>query len=214
MITPSNPLFKHNILNSQSTILELGCGVSGIIALTLKSLVRRYVLTDQSYVMKLLNKNLVANSNIDSKKSLLKHGRALKAKSRKDHSLTEQSVPELAKIFTTPLDWETDEITSCFSSAYCDGGFDAIIACDCIYNENLIEPLVQTCADACKIRLSQENFTPTICVFAQQLRLPDIFEAWLKNLCLNFRVWRIPDEELTQELNTISGYAVHIAVLK
>lgn len=49
------------------------------------------------------------------------------------------------------LDWETDEVAGLLPGG---GSFDAVIACDCIYNDALIEPLVQACVDACRLRES------------------------------------------------------------
>jgi hypothetical protein len=48
----SNLLFKHGILNSNASVLELGCGISGVIGLALSPQIGSYVLTDQDYVMK------------------------------------------------------------------------------------------------------------------------------------------------------------------
>ena len=49
------------------------------------------------------------------------------------------------------LDWETDEVAGLLPGG---GSFDAVIACDCIYNDALIEPLVQACVDGCRLRES------------------------------------------------------------
>jgi hypothetical protein len=52
------------------------------------------------------------------------------------------------------LDWETDEVAGLLPGG---GSFDAVIACDCIYNDALIEPLVQACVDACRLRERERN---------------------------------------------------------
>ncbi|KAL2267450.1 hypothetical protein VTJ83DRAFT_4727 [Remersonia thermophila] len=75
-----------------------------------------------------------------------------------------------------PLDWETDVVTPALASWSGAGtpppqtarkghshgrgngtgkrsqSFDVVLCCDCVYNEALIEPLVSTCADACRLR--------------------------------------------------------------
>jgi hypothetical protein len=89
------------------------------------------------------------------------------------------------KIRVQNLDWETSD-TSHMQPV------DLIIACDCIYNESLIEPLNSTCASLCRLREDRER--PTLCLIAQQLRSPDVFEAWLKNFHEKFHVWQIPDK--------------------
>ncbi len=95
--------------------------------------------------------------------------------------------------------------------------FDAVIACDCVYNEALVEPLVQTCADVCRLRMCDTELAagqPCVCLVAQQLRDPAVFEAWLKCFCSYFRVWRIPDALLADGLRTSSGFVVHMGLLR
>lgn len=114
-----------------------------------------------------------------------------------------------------PLDWELDAPTRALAVP------DAVVACDCIYNDALIPPLVQTCADACRLRSSDENDdaggegVPCVCVVAQQLRDPEIFEGWLKEFMRKgFRVWRVPDKELPEGLKSSSGFVVHVGILR
>ena len=90
---------------------------------------------------------------------------------------------------------------------------DLVIACDCIYNDALIQPFVDTCADVCR-QFQPDTTKPTICVVAQQLRSPDVFEAWLKEFVKVFRAWRIPEEHLDAGLKEGSGFVVHMGVLR
>jgi hypothetical protein len=103
------------------------------------------------------------------------------------------------------LDWETDSVSQI-------APVDLIIACDCIYNESLIEPLNSTCAALC--RLGSDRQTPTLCLIAQQLRSPDVFETWLKSFCDKFRVWQVPDTMLSEGLREGSGFVVHVGVVR
>jgi len=134
---------------------------------------------------------------------------------------------EEEKIQTRVLDWETDIISDLNPN-----GFDVVIASDCIYNPSLIKPFVQTCVDACSLRSSQftshtsslppsqtpnnetENKRSTVCIVAQQLRSPDVFEEWLKEFGTSFKVWRLQDEEVGRDLGEGSGFVVHVGVLK
>ncbi|TVY65520.1 Diaminohydroxyphosphoribosylamino-pyrimidine deaminase [Lachnellula suecica] len=197
---PSNVLFKQGILDGSSSVLELGCGISGIIGLTLAPRVAEYVLTDQDYVMKLLNQNLAENFQSTSSASSSK-GRKSSAKPKRGSTFTE-STQKSSNVIAKALDWETDEVTASLSGA---GSFEVIIACDCIYNDALIQPLVQTCVDACKLRVGGEQ---TVCVVAQQLRSAEVFEGWLKAFHAAFRVWRVPDEELVDGLKEDSGFVL------
>ncbi|TGJ85841.1 hypothetical protein E0Z10_g2910 [Xylaria hypoxylon] len=197
-------------LSSSSSVLELGCGISGLVGLALSPLVSRYVLTDQTYVARLVEKNLQENIVPQQRPSSQK---------RKGKS---SSTANPVNLRFTALDWELDEVTTSLTGSPDIASFDAVIACDCIYNETLIEPLVQTCADACSLRQrgqemdaqSNEAATPALCIVAQQLRDPEIFEGWIKEFSKHFRVWRVPEEMLSKELRANTGFVVHIGVPK
>lgn len=191
-------------------MLELGCGISTLVGLTLAPSVRSYILTDQEYVMKLLHQNLSQNRQTTRPAS----SRGRKSASTRDKPSNKSSA-SASNIIAHPLDWEKDQISSSFPGA--EAGFDAIIACDCIYNEALIDPLVQTCIDTCRLRsvdASENRHNATICVVAQQLRSPEVFEQWLAAFHTAFQVWRVPDEELSDGLKSDSGFVVHIGILR
>lgn len=103
-----------------------------------------------------------------------------------------------------------------------DPGFDLLLSCDCIYNEALIPPFVRTCAELCRLRpaytpssetVRESRRRPTVCIIAQQQRLPDVFEAWLRETLREFRVWRLRDEFLG-DLKGGSGYLVHLLLVR
>lgn len=118
-----------------------------------------------------------------------------------------------------------------------------MIACDCIYNDALIEPLVQACVDTCQLRererkahrdgddttttaSAQTNSGAgeaeslgnvegkTVCIIAQQLRSDQVFEGWLTAFKESFRVWRVPDEVAGVGLRGGEGFVVHVGVLR
>ena len=201
-----NVLFISGRLNACSTVLELGCGVSGILPLVLRDKVSRYIATDQDYVFKLLKANLLENGMASPKS---KNRTASKATTKGKNSSTDESVEVLA------LDWETNSASSVSMYLPQGSSIDLIIACDCIYNETLIEPFVSTCADICRLQSKSEDASKaTICVVAQQLRSDLVFEAWLSRFSNTFTVRRMPDELLTEGLREGSGFVVHIGILK
>lgn len=248
---PDNFLFTGHcpLLGPTSCLLELGCGISGLIGLVLThparpgprprhaarkktrkaasansapvhhahahanaahhNTVARYVLTDQSYVAKLVQRNLEAN------------GRTADSDSDRTDATS--------SLYFRPLDWETDVVSSDLLRSPEDTpavttsplSFDAVIACDCIYNDALVSPLVQTCADACCLRNTQLNNDeasvsppPTLCIVAQQLREPDVLTAWLTAFHAAFHVWRVPEQLLSEELLPSAGFAVHVGILR
>ncbi|KAM7202030.1 ribosomal lysine N-methyltransferase 5 [Rhypophila sp. PSN 637] len=235
--SPTNPLFTQEILTSESCVIELGCGIAGIVGLLLTPRVSTYVLTDQTYVAKLLEENITENTQSSSSSSKPHNLKQRTARSSK--SSTAASKTGGGQIRFTTLDWETDEanpslITSStvlFSPGTSSSStqqpstskraFDAVLACDCIYNYALVKPFVSTCADLCRLKQrsssanrqgqsgddeSTEN--PCICVVGQQLREPSVFEDFLEAFAKEFHVWRIPD------LASNSGFVVHMGILK
>jgi hypothetical protein len=209
-----NPLYQAGYLSPESTAIELGAGVSGIVALTLGPKIRKYIATDQDYVLRLMNQNISANWPTPSKICNKKRN----SKKKVSPVDTEQHA---IGIETLELDWELDSVSSLpallghhdNNNNNKDQGVDLVIACDCIYNEALLEPLNSTCAHICRLR-SSEHSRPTLCLIAQQLRSPDVFESWLKSFHRLFRVWKVPDHILNKELREDSGFIVHIGQVR
>lgn len=159
--------------------------------------VGQYIATDQVYALKLLKENVTQNTT----------GQAVKKVAKRPENKLVQNLQ------VTALDWETDDAQSFLRTAGVSEGIDLIIACDCIYNYALIKPFVQTCVDACRLREATHQ-KPTICVVAQQLRQPDVFEEWLEAFSKHFRTWRMSDEYLIPALKEDSGFVVHIGILR
>ena len=108
-------------------------------------------------------------------------------------------------------------MTSSLTESGSKSSFEVVIACDCIYNDTLIKPLVQTCIDVCKLRQNgsalSENQS-TVVIVGQQLRSDEVFESWLKEFHKSFRVWRMPDEQLVDGLRSDSGFVIHVGILR
>ena len=206
MAWPENILLQSGVLGQNSSILELGCGTAGIVAMTMVPRVARYIATDQEYVFKCLRQNIEQNTLAP------KPAKAPKHRTLDKHS-TSTSSPS-SKIQILALDWEKNQLAGLSNLLQLDeepGRVDAVVACDCIYNEVLVEPFVRTCTELCGQLALQK---PTVCIVAQQLRSHAVFEAWLGALHKAFRVWRVPDHLLTDKLKAGFGYAVHVAILR
>ena len=204
--SPHNFFLHSGILNSGSIVLELGAGVSGIVALALAPKIRRYIATDQEYVLKLLQENI--DNNCDHSISSLK----IKHKGHKSKVYIKTDTKPNIDVW--PLDWETSLLSNLYSELNINRDQDslsAVIACDCIYNESLIDPLVEACRDICS--LASENKV-TVCIVAQQLRSSDVFDLWLETFIKYFTVWRVPDDLLDIELRVDKGFVVHVGILR
>ncbi|KAL1653063.1 Ribosomal protein lysine methyltransferase [Didymella pomorum] len=192
LASPSNILFTSGLLSASSSAIELGSGISGIVALTLGVRISSFLATDQDYAMRLLRQNIF--DNFDAVFPGLKKGGKGKRKHVSPGSITAQV-----------LDWEEDDVSHL-------SPVDVLIACDCIYNYALVEPLNATCAAICKLNDSKER--PTLCVIAQQLRSSDVFEAWIKSFDRRFHTWQIPDRLMDEGLREGSGFVVHIGIVR
>ena len=177
-------------------MIELGCGVAGLIGVLMAPIVSTYILTDQAYVMKTLRDNIAANAL------------EMKEQQRKRHANSDYSSSPIV----VALDWENDQASGILQHLPDKKHIDLVILCDCVYNNHLIKPLVETLIDVCRFETRQEK--PTYALIAHQLRSDDVTEEFLVAMMASFIVWRIPDEHLPAALRLGTGYAVHIACLK
>ena len=199
LCSPSNILFKCGFLGPEAVAIELGSGIAGLVPAMLGAMIGRYIATDQQYAMKLLRENVIANT-------VALRGSNHRKKQRQPSSAVARNVDVL------PLDWETDDVPSFLQASDIHYGVDLVLASDCVYNYALIEPFVQTCVDICRVRTQEQK--PTICLVAQQLRQPDVFEEWLRKFHESFYTWRLSDKEVGSSLSPGSGFVVHVGVLR
>lgn len=206
-------LFRTSAIGPGTTALELGCGISGIVSLALSPKIRTYIATDQEYVFKKLKLNIAENTTQQKPAKSSKH--------REGKSRFRSPPTTSSNIKITALDWELSLILSMpkllgLESSESSGvtDIDIIFACDCVFNEALVDPFVQTCVDLCSLPKAKLPTTPTICVIAQQLRSNLIFERWLLVFHRSFRVWRVPERLLLEGLKEGSGFVIHIGLLR
>lgn len=196
---PSGFLWKTGILHRQANVVELGCGISGLLGMSLAPLVSQVLLTDQSYVMRRLRENILLNQDIVTRRA------------RRQNDSTMQRPPS-EKLQVMQLDWEADSAANIRNALGPDKAVDLLVACDCIYNDFLIEPFVETCRDICVLVRSQDR--NVVVLIAQQLRSEAVLEAWLQMTLRVFHVWRLPDHLLSEALQPGSGYVLHLALLR
>lgn len=208
---PNNVLSKAGYLSCHSVALELGAGVSGIVAVALGPQVKRYIATDQDYVLRILKQNILENLPSDPLRTAKKGA----TRSKRPQPSPQRAFPSIE---TLQLDWELDSVATLphllGQDANHPDGVDIVMACDTIYNDMLIEPFNNICAQICSLRPARPEERPTLCVIAQQLRSPEIFESWLKSFHRRFHVWQIPEEHLTPSLRQSAGFIVHVGILR
>ena len=209
----SNILFSSSVLGKSSIVLELGSGIAGIIAIILARRIGRYIATDQEYVFKLLKANIEDNCPKSNCSGSTVGRRQVKVVGNSGSACARDKIQILA------LDWELSSVSNLptmmgIKQANVSHVIDAIIACDCIYNEALIAPFVRTCADICQLANADSAKKATWCIVAQQLRSDLVFGTWLKAFHKLFRVWRMPDDLLIDGLKEGSGFTVHVGILR
>ncbi|PYI21972.1 hypothetical protein BO99DRAFT_354461 [Aspergillus violaceofuscus CBS 115571] len=172
----TNPLWTQSLLSSTSTVVELGCGISGLNALTLAPKVHHYIATDQEYVHRLFRQNIETNyqpstssstRSSKSRKQQQPQQQPKRSKPKQQQQQQQQSTSSPNITFIS-LDWELDVAGSLKASVgledpdigdgneeeeeEVDRGFDLLVSCDCIYNDALVAPFVRTCADISRLR--------------------------------------------------------------
>ncbi|KAK6356653.1 hypothetical protein TWF718_000993 [Orbilia javanica] len=213
---------SQRILKPNRTVVELGAGTSGVLAVSLAPFVGAYYATDQEYCLKLLRKNISENY----KETIEKPSKSKEKSSNKRAKRGTETTSHTAvtgNVTVLPLDWQLTEVSSIpeFKAKQ----IDVIIAADCIYNESLVEPLVDTMADLGRLNRGENatgetDLNVTLVVVAQELRSPDVLEAFMKAFCAKFRVWRLPDKlykdcgDGGKGLMEGGGYVVHVGILK
>lgn len=207
-----NFLFRNHLLNGNSTVLELGAGISGVVGMSLASLVEQYILTDQDYVLKLLKHNVEENRPAPQP-NLQRHRKT----STKANSRGANAADRRGRLDILPLDWETSDVRGIESQV---GTMpDVLVAADCVFNPAIIEPFASTLADLSM--LGNDQGRPVTSIIAQQLRSPDVFTQWLETMLRRFYVWRVSEKALhvndvseDARLTVSNGYVVHICYLR
>ncbi|OBA22509.1 hypothetical protein METBIDRAFT_39159 [Metschnikowia bicuspidata var. bicuspidata NRRL YB-4993] len=183
------------VLHKDSVVLELGAGVSAVLAAVVGPRVGHYVASDQAHLLKLMKQNFRANvvsQRYDSNTC---------AKDRDHAPRRLDAAAKWSQIDFVALDWEgPGPGTRRFAELTGRPHADVVVACDTIYNSYLIAPFL-----ACMALAMCEH---TVAVVAMQLRDEAITEEFLERaLQAGLRVFQVRDEHLTPEL--IEGFAVY-----
>ena len=218
LLPPHNSLFANGILGPSSTIVELGCGITGIVALATAPHVARYICTDQNYVLKALRQNIEDHVGRPAarSKSPVKPRPKVATKQTSKASAAESAKVSRPKsnVQVLGLDWETTVASSLLDQVEgLDEDLALVLACDCVYNSHLVQPFVQTCAELCRLRKPGGQF-PAVCLVAQQLRSEDVFCEWLNAFMQQFWAWRIPETLLPEALRPGRGFVLHLGILR
>ncbi|WVQ83854.1 hypothetical protein IAT38_005998 [Cryptococcus sp. DSM 104549] len=146
-----HPLFEPDRLRTAS-ILELGAG-TGLLALLLGPICGRYTASDRFENLKLVKRNLDLNGLgavglLPDLENETKHSSPPK-RGRKKEGVKE------AEVILEEIDWVevSEEMKRHRHEAPKEGekGYDLVLAVDCIYNEHLVQPLVDTLARYCPV---------------------------------------------------------------
>ncbi|WWD08174.1 hypothetical protein V865_006285 [Kwoniella europaea PYCC6329] len=195
------PIFNSDILG-KSSILELGSG-TGLLAVLLSRLCGRYTSSDRLENLKLVKKNCEINgigiedgsvslvSNIEKDKDKEKENRLLKVKPNENKSGQGHSkmttIPEIRpKVNLEEIDWiaisqERKSHPERWPSSPTQekAEYDLILAVDCIYNEYLVQPLIDALAKYCKKGKGEGNVVWVVVELRSSDVLTLFLEKWL-----------------------------------
>ncbi|WVQ68750.1 uncharacterized protein L199_006959 [Kwoniella botswanensis] len=190
------PIFNSDILG-KSSILELGSG-TGLLAVLLSRLCGRYTSSDRLENLKLVKKNCEINgigiedgSVLVSDKEKEKDSKLSRAKSNENKSGHGHSkmttIPEIRpKVNLEEIDWiaifqERKSHPERWPSSPTQekAEYDLILAVDCIYNEYLVQPLIDTLAKYCKKGKAGGNVVWVVVELRSSDVLTLFLEKWL-----------------------------------
>lgn len=180
-----------------NTVLELGTGVSSLLASTLGPLCEHYIATDQKHLLKLMRANFDRNV-------VTRRFSSRTVDNDVSHFKAEKDTPP--KIDFIELDWESRddglyELTELTGNAK----VDVIIACDTIYNSYLVPYFIKTTKSVMR--------SDSVAIVAMQLRDESVLEDFL-NECFdqNLEIQLIPETILSSLLRR--GFVVYCLHLK
>ncbi|KAI5816841.1 hypothetical protein BZA77DRAFT_311139 [Pyronema omphalodes] len=200
------------LIPETAKVLELGCGATSVLAATLGRTVAGYIQSDMGYTLKLaaanLEENLKENGTGDSSRK--KGGKGKKGPVGSSSS-SQLGVNRGESIKSIVLDWQEDDLASHpeIKALAGEDGLTAVIACDCVYNEVLVPPFLDTLEAAA--RLGNGN---AIVMVATEIRSPDVQEIFLEGFMKRFEVYRVNDRYLGDELKVEDGIVIHVGVLR
>ncbi|ODQ67612.1 hypothetical protein NADFUDRAFT_56601 [Nadsonia fulvescens var. elongata DSM 6958] len=175
--------YKLALFAPNNSIVELGCGISGIFTSTVGSKVSTYIATDQSHIIKHSSRNILANVN----KSQVYSTTIDELSDTSNASCRGKSKIEIVEYDWEQANQQIDRLKNYLpeTSTTVAGRFpDWILASDTIYNSFLIPWFV----DALKLVCGPH----TQILIAQQLRSEEIFGEFLEALLSKgFEVWAI-----------------------
>ena len=195
-----------------SAVVELGCGISPLLALTVHDRAARYIATDQEYILAHFKRNIADNMQTEK----------LNTMQRRNQVRRPLTAP---RIETLALDWETHHVSKQLGRHLRDfphqgeqethADIAVLLACDCIFNEHLIEPFVQACRAICELqRQLGSGRGDTLCVTGHQVRCPEVLEQWMSSMMQHFTLSRVKSRYLCDDFAEPSGFVAHLAVLR
>lgn len=178
-------------------VLELGTGVSALLASTIGPLCSHYICSDQKHLLKLMKLNF--GENVVTQRYTTSTGN--------DPPVMPSKCKDIwPKIDFIELDWESPEWGASelerLSGKKC---ADVVIACDTVYNSYLVPYFIETV----KSMMSFDS----VAVVAMQLRDESVLEDFLyKAIDVGLEVRVIADEALSAQLRR--GFVVYCMRLK
>lgn len=193
------------VLTNDARVLELGCGIAGLLAMAVGPRVKRWIATDVESVMRGLRGNLKENlanewEEVDGGSSFVQ--KAKKAAKKKSSTT---STAEFGRIDTVRLHWEEDDVAT--MPIFKDDEalpLDMIVSCDCVYNSVLIPHLLSTLVDVSNLSLNSGGKMPKVLV-VMEIRAEDVLEVWVNEFHKYFNGGVVTEEVLGDDWKERGG---------
>ncbi|AMD18988.1 HBR087Wp [Eremothecium sinecaudum] len=175
-----DPLFTGD---KNTCIIELGSGVSGVMATILANYVRKYVVTDQKGIIKKLTENLLNNKEQVRRRRIISQSNSALNTFRKTELLCNLEI--------LALDWEifcNPKITIdnvLLPEEGCNSVY--ITAFDVIYNEYLITPFVATLSKLLHWYVNMKDIKAAALIVVQ-LRTQDVLQCFLETVTIKYEL--------------------------
>ncbi|CCH46492.1 putative nicotinamide N-methyltransferase [Wickerhamomyces ciferrii] len=169
-------------------VIEIGSGVTGLLASTIGPKTGHYISTDQYHLLKLLKKNIINNVPLFRSSTMECEGIP-----KRKHALPVLDV--------VTFDWEHIDQGLFEINQVQNGDPDFIIGCDVVYNDYLVPFLVDSI-----VRLMGDD---TKVLMGLQLRLPENIEHFVTVVLeKGLKIFKHDEELLIDELKT--GFVVYL----
>ncbi|KAI8381810.1 Ribosomal N-lysine methyltransferase 5 [Nakaseomyces glabratus] len=180
-----------SLLNEDTTVIELGSGISSVLPILCSNFVGTYICTDQRGILNGLKQNIANNLDLVNKRTIVSETLDIPNIQEQPTNSDDETIPikPTTQLEVAILDWETfpKSIKSGSSNILTDfvkpQGTIFLLALDVIYNEYLINPFLHTLHSIMSYYKNQREIVALVGI---HLRSDDIVQEFLEKVTTEF----------------------------